>query len=122
MTRRRRTRPLVVSALLLALALQNAWWLQDPEGRLAILAEGRMSRESNTYSLAAARWLKDHYDGGGILLDESARGNVVLLRASREGGLLGQLHVPESPYQLSKQVVPTEAVCRLFGAGRLSLL
>lgn len=78
LTRRRRTRTLAVSMLLLALALQNAWWLQDPAGRLAILAERRMSRESNTYSFAAARWLKDHYDGGGILLDESARGNAVL--------------------------------------------
>jgi hypothetical protein len=77
-TRRRRTRSLVAAALLLALAAQNAWWLQDPAGRLAILAEGRMSHESNTDSFAAARWLKDHYRGGGILLDESARGNAVL--------------------------------------------
>ncbi|ACL40894.1 hypothetical protein Achl_2932 [Pseudarthrobacter chlorophenolicus A6] len=77
-TRRRRTRSLVAAALLLALAAQNAWWLQDPAGRLAILAEGRMSHESNTDSFAAARWLKEHYDGGGILMDESARGNAVL--------------------------------------------
>ncbi|MFC9773324.1 MULTISPECIES: glycosyltransferase family 39 protein [unclassified Pseudarthrobacter] len=77
-TRRRRTRSLVAAALLLAVALQNAWWLQDPAGRLAILAEGRMSHESNTDSFAAARWLKDHYRGGGILMDESARGNAVL--------------------------------------------
>lgn len=77
-TRRRRTRSQVAAALLLALALQNAWWLQDPAGRLAILAEGRMSHESNTDSFAAARWLKDHYRGGGILMDESARGNAVL--------------------------------------------
>ncbi|WP_285247172.1 glycosyltransferase family 39 protein [Pseudarthrobacter sp. efr-133-R2A-89] len=77
-TRRRRTRSWVVAFLLLALAGQNAWWLQDPAGRMAILAEGRMSHDSNTYSFAAARWLKQHYDGGGILLDESARGNAVL--------------------------------------------
>lgn len=77
-TRRRRARRWSAAALLLALALQNAWWLQDPAGRLAILAEGQMSHESNTHSFAAARWLKEHYDGGGILMDESARGNAVL--------------------------------------------
>ncbi|KQR02925.1 hypothetical protein ASF72_06955 [Arthrobacter sp. Leaf141] len=77
-TRRRRTRPWLAGALLLALALQNAWWLQDPTGRLAILAEGNMSHVSNTHSFAAARWLKAHYTGGGILMDESARGNAVL--------------------------------------------
>ncbi|WP_236557592.1 ArnT family glycosyltransferase [Arthrobacter sp. 9AX] len=76
--RRRRHRPWAAGALLLALALQNAWWLQDPTGRLAILAEGQMSHQSNTHSFAAARWLKEHYTSGGILMDESARGNAVL--------------------------------------------
>jgi hypothetical protein len=77
-TRRRRYRPWAAAALLPALLLQNAWWLQDPAGRLAILAEGQMSHQSNTHSLAAARWLKAHYTSGGILMDESARGNAVL--------------------------------------------
>lgn len=77
-TRRRRARPWAAGALILALALQNAWWLQDPTARLAILAEGNMSHVSNTNSFAAARWLKAHYTGGGILMDESARGNAVL--------------------------------------------
>ncbi|MET1086942.1 MAG: glycosyltransferase family 39 protein [Arthrobacter sp.] len=77
-TGRRRHRRRAGGALLLALVLQNAWWLQDPAGKLAILAEGQMSRQSNTHSFAAARWLKAHYTSGGILMDESARGNAVL--------------------------------------------
>lgn len=54
------------------------WWNEDPTGRLAVLAEGRMSAESTTNSTAAARWLNQHYESGGILMDESARGNAVL--------------------------------------------
>ena len=37
-----------------------------------------MSAESTTNSTAAARWLNEHYESGGILMDESARGNAVL--------------------------------------------
>ena len=37
-----------------------------------------MSAESTVNSTAAARWLKEHYQSGGILMDESARGNAVL--------------------------------------------
>lgn len=77
-TRSARLRPWAIGMLLAALVLQNAWWSQDPSGRLAVLAEGRMSAESNTDSTAAARWLNDHYTSGGILMDESARGNAVL--------------------------------------------
>ena len=78
LTRRRRVRPWVTGALLLALLLQNAWWSQNPSARLAVLAEGRMSAESTKDSTAAARWLNAHYTSGGILMDESARGNAVL--------------------------------------------
>lgn len=78
LTRSATIRPWAVFALLLALFFQNVWWSADPSGRLAVLAEGRMSAESTTDSTAAARWLKDHYTSGGILMDESARGNAVL--------------------------------------------
>ncbi|HEU4668541.1 MAG TPA: glycosyltransferase family 39 protein [Arthrobacter sp.] len=77
-TRRRRHRHWAAGVLLTVLALQNAWWLQDPTGRLAILAEGQLSHQSNTHSFAAAHWLQAHYTSGGILMDESARGNAVL--------------------------------------------
>ncbi|MEV7661480.1 hypothetical protein [Paenarthrobacter sp. NPDC089316] len=71
-------RPWLIGTLLAALVAQNAWWIGDPTGRLAVLAEGRMSAESTTNSTAAARWLNQHYESGGILMDESARGNAVL--------------------------------------------
>lgn len=77
-TRPARLRPVVAGVLLAGLVMQNAWWSQDPQGRLAVLAEGRMSAESTTNSTAAARWLNQHYTSGGILMDESARGNAVL--------------------------------------------
>lgn len=78
LTRPARLRPWLICALLGALVVQNVWWSEDPAGRLAVLAEGRMSAESTTNSTAAARWLNQHYESGGILMDESARGNAVL--------------------------------------------
>ncbi len=78
LTRPARLRPWLVCVLLAALVVQNMWWNEDPTGRLAVLAEGRMSAESTTNSTAAARWLNQHYESGGILMDESARGNAVL--------------------------------------------
>ncbi|KIA74746.1 hypothetical protein ANMWB30_05830 [Arthrobacter sp. MWB30] len=78
LTRQARLRPWLICALLGALVVQNVWWNEDPAGRLAVLAEGRMSAESTTNSTAAARWLNQHYESGGILMDESARGNAVL--------------------------------------------
>ncbi len=78
LTHSAKIRPWAVSALVLAMALQNAWWSADPTERLAVLAEGKMSADSTADSTAAARWLKDHYISGGILMDESARGNAVL--------------------------------------------
>lgn len=78
LTRPARLRPWLICALLGALVVQNVWWNEDPTGRLAVLAEGRMSAESTTNSAAAARWLNQHYESGGILMDESARGNAVL--------------------------------------------
>ncbi|MGO4146058.1 ArnT family glycosyltransferase [Paenarthrobacter sp. YAF11_1] len=77
-TRPARIRPVLVGVLLAGLVVQNLWWAEDPAGRLAVLAEGRMSAESTTNSTAAARWLNEHYESGGILMDESARGNAVL--------------------------------------------
>lgn len=73
-----RLRPVLIGALLAGLVVQNVWWAEDPTGRLAVLAEGRMSAESTANSTAAARWLNEHYQSGGILMDESARGNAVL--------------------------------------------
>lgn len=61
------------------LAGQTVWWWQDLN-RSAVIAEangyvGLMERSGAT---AAAGYLRDHYDGGGILMDESAAGNALL--------------------------------------------
>ncbi|MFP3579539.1 hypothetical protein [Arthrobacter sp. fls2-241-R2A-200] len=78
MARPKKVRPWLIGALLAALVVQNVWWSADPAARLAVLAEGKMSADSTTNSTAAARWLHEHYQSGGILMDESARGNAVL--------------------------------------------
>lgn len=77
-TRPRSLRPWALSGLVIALLLQNLWWSEDPVGRLAVLAEGRLFAQSTQNSSEAARWLQANYTSGGILMDESAGGNAVL--------------------------------------------
>ncbi len=67
-----------VAALGAAVVLQLGWWATGPVDRAPVLAEAVMSAESTTYSSEAARWLAEHYDGGGLLIDESARGNAII--------------------------------------------
>ncbi|MBF4461026.1 MULTISPECIES: ArnT family glycosyltransferase [unclassified Rathayibacter] len=61
------------------LAAQTAWWAQDLN-RNAVIAEatGYVALKEASGATAAARFLHDHYDGGGILIDESAAGNALL--------------------------------------------
>jgi 4-amino-4-deoxy-L-arabinose transferase-like glycosyltransferase len=81
--RARRARVLGIAAVVatvVALAGQLTWSLADLPGRSAVLAEAesymQIKRANGTD--AGARYLRDHYDGGGILMDESAAGNAVL--------------------------------------------
>ena len=81
--RSRRVRVLGITAAvatIVAFAGQLAWSFADLPGRSAVLAEGegylQIKRGNGTD--AGARYLGDHYDGGGILMDESAAGNAVL--------------------------------------------
>ena len=69
---------LAIIAFIIALAGQFGWFMADLYGRSAILAEAAMSRHETSASRAAGHWLAAHYHGGGILLDESARGNAIL--------------------------------------------
>jgi hypothetical protein len=75
---RLRSRSWVLTVVIAGLAAQNLWWVQDLSTRSAVIAEGVLSAASTEDSTSAARWLRDHYDGGGILIDESARGNAIL--------------------------------------------
>lgn len=56
----------------LALAWQVTWWAAAPEARMTIIQEGREVARAAEHTRDAARWLAEAYDGGRILLDESA--------------------------------------------------
>lgn len=58
----------------LLLAVQGAWMLSAPSANSAILAEGRqyLDEKAVNGADAAAAYLGEHYDGGLILMDESA--------------------------------------------------
>src|SRR5690606_16285250 len=67
----------VAGFIVAGVVLQNLWWLQDLNNRSAVIAEASMNL-SNPASRNAALWLKENYDGGMLLVDESAEGNAVL--------------------------------------------
>ena len=66
--------------VLLALGGQGVWMLTDPPAHSAVLAEGQQYLEIKAMNGtdAAAAYLGEHYDGGRILMDESAAGNAIL--------------------------------------------
>ena len=69
-----------LALLLLALVAQGAWMLAAPAARSAVLAEGAqyLGIKDRAGTDAAAAYLREHYDGGYILMDESAAGNAIL--------------------------------------------
>lgn len=75
---RRPVRWAVPAVILVAIIGQNIWWAQDLPGRSAIIAEAARSHRDTAGAVQAAEFLSDHYSGGSVLLDESARGNEIL--------------------------------------------
>ena len=71
-----RFRPLLVGALVALFAAgivgQNLWWAQDPGTRISVIQEADIQHEAYREVKQVARWVGDNYDGGGILMDESA--------------------------------------------------
>ncbi len=67
----RRLRMAATVVVLLALAAQNLWWFQAPYDRMAVLQEGHDQHVAYEPIKQAALWLNDHYDGGGLLMDQS---------------------------------------------------
>ncbi|WP_116412704.1 hypothetical protein [Subtercola boreus] len=63
----------------LALVLQTAWWATDP-ARSSVIAEadGYIQLKAASGATDAAAFLRDHYDGGQVLMDESAAGSALL--------------------------------------------
>lgn len=71
-------RRVAVALICVAVTAQNVWWLEDLPGRSAVIAEAVSSERATTGSMQLATYLRLHYRGGGILMDESAGGNAVL--------------------------------------------
>ncbi|WP_125566173.1 hypothetical protein [Nocardioides baekrokdamisoli] len=68
----RRTR-IAGSVVIIALMVgQVAYWLGDPRDRLSVINEGESGHVAFVGVKAAATWLRTHYDGGDILMDESS--------------------------------------------------
>lgn len=71
-----RTRGAVAAAVTVAVlagaAGQVLWWLGDPGGRMTVFEEGRRQQAAYVAVKDAGAWLGQHYDGGRVLMDESA--------------------------------------------------
>lgn len=55
------------------------WWFPHPTTQVAVIAEGMLNQAGSAAQVAAATWLGEHYDRGGVLIDEAA--NPVLMPA-----------------------------------------
>jgi hypothetical protein len=68
----------VTAVATLALLAQAGWFLQAPAERSFVITEASVSLTRGTDSRAAAAFLAANYDGGRVLLDETAWTNAVL--------------------------------------------
>ncbi|MDD2818431.1 MAG: hypothetical protein PHN51_06510 [Candidatus Nanopelagicales bacterium] len=82
-------RKYVIALVSLLILLQAAWWVMD-FNHSGVIAEASVSitLKEETRSIAMVQYLRDHYDGGRILMDENAGGN----------SLLPQIGIPLSEY------------------------
>lgn len=64
----------VGGVLVLALAGQTVWWAADPWQRSAVMQEATVQVNSNSSVQAGFVWLREHYDGGMVLIDETSTG------------------------------------------------
>lgn len=67
---------LAAPAVAVALIAQLGWWAQDPVDRNPMIGEGAYNQSKRPD--AAAVYLRDHYQGGGILMDESASSSGII--------------------------------------------
>ena len=73
-----RNQRIVLAGVGLVVVAQLAWWLPALDERSGILGEADNQYEAIQSAWDAARWLGAEYEGGGILIDESAGGNAIL--------------------------------------------
>lgn len=69
------TNAAVIAALVVGQAL---WFLQAPSQRSLVITEASVSWAASADPRQAASWLRTHYDGGDILMDETVSANAVL--------------------------------------------
>ncbi len=69
---------LVAGTTLAVIIAQNVWWAQDLSQRSAVIAEAVLSEESGKQAREAGKWMGEQYQGGNILMDETARNNAIL--------------------------------------------
>lgn len=62
--------PLVL-ACTLAVTAQNVWWVERPGERMTVIQEAQDQHVAYRRVKAAGEWLRTHYDGGGILMDQT---------------------------------------------------
>ena len=60
------------AAVAVGLLGQNLWWAEDPDTRVSVLQEAAVQHGAYREVKEVARWVGEHYDGGGILMDESS--------------------------------------------------
>ncbi|MBS45044.1 MAG: hypothetical protein CMH83_18120 [Nocardioides sp.] len=63
----------VAGAALVAVVLvaQNVYWAGDPGGRMTIIEEAEAQHAEYVVMRESAHWLRDHYDGGDVLMDQT---------------------------------------------------
>ncbi|MDO9498199.1 MAG: hypothetical protein Q7J48_21015, partial [Nocardioides sp.] len=58
-------------ACAVAVTAQNLWWTERPGERMTVIEEAQDQHVAYGHVKAAGEWLRTHYDGGGVLMDQT---------------------------------------------------
>jgi hypothetical protein len=58
-------------ACAVAVTAQNAWWTERPYERMTVIQEAQDQHLAGRPARDGANWLRTHYDGGGVLMDQA---------------------------------------------------
>jgi hypothetical protein len=59
-------------AVSVAVTAQNLWWTERPTERMTVIQEAHDQHQAYLPVKTAGEWLRTHYDGGGILMDQTS--------------------------------------------------
>ena len=68
------TTPAVATLFAAGLVGQTIWWAQDPWGNSAVMSEATIQVHAKADVREGFLWLREHYDGGKVLIDETSTG------------------------------------------------